>query len=99
MAFGISRDELNDWKRRVAEGQIAFLTHYWYEPRFPGIKTVTKVGCSDVTELRSWCINNGLNPDYIHHRDEYPHYDLIGSKQKDILIQEQLWDHIRRFGI
>ncbi|GAA4855720.1 hypothetical protein GCM10023310_38390 [Paenibacillus vulneris] len=99
MAFGITRDELNDWKRRVAEGQIAFLTHYWYEPRFPEIKTVTKVGCSDLAELRSWCIKNGLNPDYIHHRDEYPHYDLIGSKQKDILIQEQLSEHIRRFGI
>ncbi|WP_028547456.1 hypothetical protein [Paenibacillus sp. UNC451MF] len=99
MAFGIARHELNEWKRKVAQGQIAYLTHYWYEPRFPGIKTVTKVGCSDLPLLRNWCVQNGLDPNYIHHRAEFPHYDLIGSKQKEILVQEQLWEHIRRFGL
>jgi len=99
MAFGIARQELNEWKRKVASGEIAYLTHYWYEPRFPGIKTVTKVGCSDLRLLRRWCLEHGLNPDYIHHRSEYPHFDLIGDKQKEILLREGLRQHLERFGI
>ncbi|UQZ86466.1 hypothetical protein SK3146_05759 [Paenibacillus konkukensis] len=99
MAFGIARRELNAWKEKVARGEIAYLTHYWYEPRFPGIKTVTKVGCSDLERLRSWCAEHGLNPDYIHYRAEFPHYDLIGAKQKEILYQERLWEQMERFGI
>jgi hypothetical protein len=99
MAFGIDRAELKKWKRAVMSGEIAYLTHYWLHPRFPEIKTVTKVGCSDLERLHVWCVENGLNPKYIHHRDDYPHYDLIGGKQKEILVREQLWEHIRRFGI
>lgn len=99
MAFGIKRQEMDDWKLAVSRGDIAYLTHYWIEPRFPGIRTVTKVGCSDLTKLEAWCVRKGLNPRYIHRREEYPHYDLIGTKQKEILYAEQLWDQIRRFGI
>ncbi len=99
MAFGITRNEMNEWKQAVSQGKIAFLTHYWLEPRFPGIRTVTKVGCSDLVVLSGWCIQYGLNPKYIHRREEYPHFDLIGPKQKEILIAEQLWEHMRRFGI
>lgn len=99
MAFGIDRAELKNWKRAVTNGEIAYLTHYWLHPRFPEIKTVTKVGCSDLNRLHRWCVENGLNPKHIHHRDDYPHYDLIGGKQKEILVREQLWEHIRRFGI
>ena len=29
MAFGIKKDELNEWKSKVRNGEIAFLTHYW----------------------------------------------------------------------
>lgn len=54
MAFGITRGELNEWKRQVKNGQIAFLTHYWIDKRFPGCKTVTKVGCSDISVLIEW---------------------------------------------
>jgi hypothetical protein len=99
VAFGINRKELIDWKRRVTAGEIAFLTHYWLEPRFPGIKTVTKAGCRDLAKLTAWCKSNGLNPTYIHHRDEYPHYDLIGTKQKEILMRERLWTQIERFKL
>lgn len=99
MAFGITRQELKAWKLAVSRGEIAYLTHYWLEPRFPGIRTVTKVGCSDLEVLSAWCLRNGLNPKYIHRREQYPHFDLIGTKQRDILYAEQLWDQIRRFGI
>lgn len=99
MAFGISRKELNEWKNQVKQGEIAYLTHYWLEPRFPGITTVTKVGCSDLDKLTAWCIQNGLNPKYIHKRQPYPHYDLIGVKQQVILQQEQLWDQLERFKL
>jgi hypothetical protein len=99
VAFGIKREELAVWKNKVAAGEIAYLTHYWLEPRFPGITTVTKAGCRDIRKLSEWCRSNGLNPDYIHRREEYPHFDLIGSKQKEILMREQLWDHIERFKL
>ncbi len=48
MAFGIKRDELMAWKKAVSSGEIAFLTHYWIDERFPGCKTVTKAGCADI---------------------------------------------------
>jgi len=99
MAFGITREELTQWKRAVSRGEIAFLTHFWLEPRFPGIHAVTKVGCADMERLTDWCVANGLNPRYIHQRLPYPHYDLIGEKQKEILQKEQLWDHLKRFKL
>ncbi len=42
MAFGVKREELNRWKQAVKRGEIAFLTHYWLDDRFPEAKTVTK---------------------------------------------------------
>jgi hypothetical protein len=99
MAFGISRDEMQVWKEAVAKGEIAFLTHYWLDPRFPGMRTVTKVGCSDLDKLASWCRDNGLNPKYIHSRAEYPHFDLIGHKQIEILKREKLFDQLERFKL
>ncbi|WP_409347133.1 hypothetical protein [Paenibacillus sp. MBLB4367] len=97
MAFGITRDELAVWKAAVSRGEIAYLTHYWIDPRFPGIKTVTKVGCADLGVLADWCRAHGLNPQYIHNRPPFPHFDLIGPKQKQILLQEGLTEHVERF--
>ncbi|MUT66622.1 hypothetical protein [Paenibacillus sp. NEAU-GSW1] len=99
MAFGITRAEMNAWKTKVAQGEIAFITHYWLDPRFPSMKTVTKVGCSDLAKLTRWCVSNGLNPQYIHHRSEYPHFDLLGSKQREILRKEKLWEQLERFRL
>lgn len=99
MAFGITREELTDWKKAVSRGEIAYLTHFWLDPRFPDIRSITKVGCSDVAVLTEWCTAHGLNPEYIHNRAPFPHYDLIGRKQKEILQQQRLWDHLKRFRI
>jgi len=99
MAFGVNRQQLAAWKSKVSRGEIAFLTHYWVDERFPGIRTVTKVGCRDIRKLRNWCLSHQLNPAYIHMRDEYPHFDLIGPRQKEILMKEQLWDQIERFKL
>jgi hypothetical protein len=99
MAFGIKKRELEEWKKAVSRGEIAYLTHYWREPRFPGIRTVTKVGCSDLGRLAEWCVRHGLNPEYIHRRSEFPHYDLFGPKQIEILKKEQLWGHLERFHL
>lgn len=99
MAFGISKQELQQWKLKVKQGDIAFLTHYWYDKRFPQFNTVTKVGCSDIQRLQDWCISNGLNPDYIHYRLPYPHFDLIGPKQTELLHKYKLTDHITRFDL
>ncbi|MEH7109632.1 hypothetical protein [Bacillus sp. JJ1764] len=95
MAFGIKRRELLDWKRKIDEGEIAFLTHYWLDDRFPGYKTVTKVGSHDLDKLAEWGRKYGLKKEWIHHRkDGYSHFDLIGARQKEILKQEGLLEHI-----
>jgi hypothetical protein len=99
MAFGISRAEMTAWKEAVARAEIAFLTHYWVDPRFPGMKTVTKVGCSDLDKLAEWCLSNGLNPKYIHRRDLFPHFDLLGPKQREILLRENQLAQLERFHL
>lgn len=99
MAFGISKHELQQWKQIVSRGEIAFLTHYWYDPRFPQFKTVTKVGCSDLTQLKRWCLDNGLDPQYIHNRRPYPHFDLIGPKQAELLQKYSDERQIKHFGL
>jgi len=99
MAFGITRNELLEWKSKVARGEIAFLTHYWLHPKFPQFKLVTKVGCSDVHRLTAWGMQYGLKPEWIHLRSGFPHFDLLGDKQKEILIRENQWEQLTRFGI
>lgn len=91
MAFGIRKYELHEWKRKVTEGQIAFITHYWVDDRFPNCKTVTKVGCSDINKLIAWGSQYDLKPEWIDGRNKsYPHFDLLGEKQVDILSKEGL---------
>lgn len=97
MAFGITREELKQWKEQVTSGEIAYITHYWVDPRFKNIKTVTKVGCSDINRLTEWCNENGLPPQYIHNRAPFPHFDLIGPKQREILMKEGLENQLKRF--
>lgn len=99
MAFGVTRAELNAWKEDVSAGKIAFLTHYWIDPRFPDMRTVTKVGCSDLERLRDWCSKHGLPSQYIHNRSPFPHFDLMGPRQVDILKEEQLWEQLERFKL
>lgn len=95
MAFGISREELQRWKKNIDEGQIAFLTHYWLDDRFPKSKTVTKVGCNNIEKLHHWGKKYGLKKEWIHMRkDGYPHYDLIGDVQKEILTKEGLLEFL-----
>jgi hypothetical protein len=99
MAFGIRKTELDLWKYEVSEGNIAFLTHYWLHPRFHQITTVTKAGCADLEKLANWGKKYGLSKEWIHNRKHYPHFDLIGEKQLDILVAENLDDHITRFQL
>lgn len=99
MAFGISRKELKHWKQAIDEGQIAFITHYWLDDRFPDVKTVTKVGCCDLKKLAAWGERHGLKREWIHQRkDGYSHYDLLGSKQKEILEKERLHEQLNAFN-
>lgn len=99
MAFGIKRDELNEWKQAVRNGEIAFLTHYWEDARFPGCHTVTKVGCCDVKKLKSWGMQHGLHTDWIDYTPGYPHYDLFGEQQKRVLLRENQFEQLKRFGL
>lgn len=99
MAFGITRNELKEWKKKVLQGEIAFLTHYWRDARFPEAKTVTKVGCIDLHRLIEWGSQYDLKKQWVHKRDHYPHFDLIGVRQIEILKLEGRWDHIQRFRL
>ncbi|GAB2548614.1 hypothetical protein [Gracilibacillus alcaliphilus] len=99
MAFGIDRYTLAQWKRDVNQGEIAFLTHYWLDDRFPNCKTVTKVGCSNYDKLVAWGKNYGLQEEWIHLDPRFPHFDLFGDTQKEILRQERQWEHIDKFHL
>jgi hypothetical protein len=91
LAFGIKRQELLEWKAKIDRGELAFLTHYWLDDRFPDCKTVTKVGCSDLDKLIQWGKQYGLSPEWIDkRRDGYSHFDLLGDKQREILEKEGL---------
>ncbi|MEK3886486.1 hypothetical protein [Bacillus sp. FSL K6-3431] len=96
MAFGISRKKLTDWKSAIDQGDVAFLTHFWIDERFPGITTVTKVGCSDERQLIEWGKMHGLKHEWIHFRpDGYSHFDLLGKKQVEVLTTEGLIEQLQ----
>lgn len=97
MAFGINRQQLRQWQERVAQGELAFLTHYWLDDRFPGCQTVTKAGCADVERLIEWGASYGLRPEWIDAHPTYPHFDLIGDRERYILSREGLQQQYERF--
>lgn len=97
MAFGIKRSQLTKWKSDVEAGQISFITHFWFDSRFPDKKSVTKVGCSNLQKLILWGSKYGLKAEWIHERDTYPHFDLIGDKQRTIMEQEGRFEELQKF--
>lgn len=99
MAFGLKRIELQQWKKNVRAGEIAFLTHYWQDERFPGCYTVTKVGCSDLNKLIEWGKNYQLQPNWIHYDKNFPHFDLFGEKQKEVLTIENQLLQLKKFNL
>lgn len=99
MAFGIKREELTHWKYKVKKGEIAFITHYWHDVRFKNCHTVTKVGCKDLKKLADWGNKYALKKEWIDMHPLYPHFDLFGEKQKEILIKEGLHHHLKRFNL
>ncbi|MCA0990334.1 hypothetical protein [Pseudalkalibacillus hwajinpoensis] len=99
MAFGLSKGELAEWKAKVRRGEIALLTHFWYDPRFPQFHSVTKAGCSDKEKLAKWGQQYGLKREWMHEREMFPHFDLLGDDQIRILEQEGLCSHIQRFRL
>lgn len=99
MAFGVRREELQSWKNTVSQGEIAFLTHYWLDDRFPGCKTVTKVGCADLSKLIEWGRKYDLHPEWIDHKEQYPHFDLFGGREYTVLKEEGREDLIDRFKL
>ncbi|MRX70717.1 hypothetical protein GJU40_00850 [Bacillus lacus] len=99
MAFGINRTELKKWKKTAKKGEIAILTHYWLDERFPDAHCVTKVGCCDVEKLEEWGTRFGLDPKWIDNHPEYPHFDLFGEKQLEILSAYKKEEMMKRFRI
>lgn len=99
MAFGLKRKDLVRWKKDVTRGEISFLTHYWQDERFPGCYTVTKVGCSDLDKLKKWGKRYHLQPNWIHLDKNFPHFDLFGDRQKEILTKEHQYEQLTKFHL
>lgn len=100
MAFGITREELKEWQRSMEAGNIALLTHYWLDERFPGCRTVTKAGCTDVNKLAAWGRQYGLKKEWIDLRNPArPHFDLFGDIQYRVLKREGCVEQIHRFKL
>ncbi|MBF0708561.1 hypothetical protein IQ283_18310 [Alkalihalobacillus hwajinpoensis] len=99
MAFGLSKRELAEWKAAVSNGEVALLTHFWYDPRFPQFHSVTKAGCRNKEKLARWGEQYGLKREWMHDREEFPHFDLLGDDQIRILEAEGLAAHIHRFRL
>ncbi|MGD6816036.1 hypothetical protein ACQCVE_03040 [Metabacillus sp. 113a] len=99
MAFGIKREDLQQWKRAVARGEIAFLTHFWQDDRFPEAKSVTKAGCSDIRKLADWGKGFGLQEQWIDSRSDFPHFDLMGAKQAEVLMHYKMYKTMQKFKI
>jgi hypothetical protein len=99
VAFGLKKEDVKRWKASIEKGEIAFLTHYWLDERFPGCTTVTKVGCNNVDALIAWGEKYNLQPNWIHHDEHFPHFDLFGERQKEILKREGQWEQINRFKL
>lgn len=98
MAFGIHRIQVKAWKAAIDRGEIAFLTHFWLDDRFPGAKSVTKVGCKDLEKLAAWGARYQLKKEWIHVRkDGYSHFDLLGRKQREILQKEGRLAEAKKF--
>ncbi|TWI59260.1 hypothetical protein [Halalkalibacter nanhaiisediminis] len=98
MAFGITKQQLSEWKQQANAGEIAFLTHFWIDERFPDCTTVTKVACVDIEKLVKWGEQYGLKEEWIHHRAEYPHFDLLGERQRFILKREGKENQLVQLG-
>ncbi|WP_026689772.1 hypothetical protein [Alteribacter aurantiacus] len=97
MAFGITRSELNVFKEKAQKGQIAIITHYWYDERFPEYKTVTKAACTNIDTLVNWGKKHGLKREWIHHQKGLPHFDLLGEHAKRVLKKEGLLSQLEKF--
>ncbi|ASK63432.1 hypothetical protein CFK37_15340 [Virgibacillus phasianinus] len=99
MAFGLKRADLQRWKTSVKQGNISFLTHYWQDSRFPEYYSVTKVGCSDMEKLITWGEKYQLQENWIHLDKNFPHFDLLGAKQREILIAENQLEQLEKFSL
>jgi len=40
-----------------------------------------------------------LKAEWIDMHDEYPHFDLFGKHEREILLKEGLSDQLKRFGL
>jgi hypothetical protein len=50
-------------------------------------------------KLIAWGKTYGLKEKWIHKDKKYPHFDLFGDWQKEILKKEEKWDQIKKFHI
>lgn len=99
MAFGLTKEELNNWKKQVHANKIAIITHYWRDDRFPEATSVTKIGCANLDKLIKWGKKYGLKAEWIDYKENYPHFDVFGRKQVEILVDEKKFDQIKKFNL
>src|SRR5699024_11705557 len=98
MAFGINREQLERWKEQVVKGEIAVITHYWEDERFPGCTSVTKVGCSNLEKLKEWGETYKLKSTWIDRKSTRLNsshvsisYAVFCLKKKSCTCSEKRW--------
>ncbi|MFA9559596.1 hypothetical protein ACERII_19990 [Evansella sp. AB-rgal1] len=96
MAFGLKKSDIEKWKKRANEGEVAFITHFWFDERFPQYRTVTKAACANKDTLIQWGQKYNLKPEWIHDRKDFPHFDLLGDRQRDILKKENQYEQLEK---
>lgn len=99
MAFGLTKEELAAWKKQVLANEIAIITHYWQDARFHEATSVTKIGCANLDKLIEWGKKYDLKAEWIDYKENYPHFDVFGKKQIEILIKERKFDQIKKFNL
>jgi len=50
-------------------------------------------------QLIAWGQKHGLKKEWIHVREGFPHFDLIGDSQKRILQKERSLGNIQEYGL
>lgn len=100
MAFGVKKNELKRYKKNVANNELAILTHYWSDDRFPDSNTVTKVAANDLETLKAWGKKLQLY-DYMIDPEstKIPHFDLFGPIQVRVLKELKRWNMLNRFHL
>ena len=66
---------------------------------FRVVKPLRKPGALTLKNWVRWGERYGLKREWIDMRDDYPHFDLFGEHEREILVKEGLSAQLKRFDL